>query len=184
MKEMRQNRKTKYTQMVLQDALMDLMAVKSISKITIKELCEKADINRTTFYAHYTDQNALLHEIEGDILSSVSKVVGSLHNPMDKSSAVRIIQGCLQYIADNNKQIQILLSERGDIYFQKELFTMIYEQCEVMALATTSSATEYYSIFVLNGSIGLIQHWLETGLTKSAEEMAEIIVNMTTLIHM
>lgn len=182
MKEMRQDRKTKYTQMVLQDALMELMEHKSISKITIKELCEKADINRTTFYAHYTDQNDLLHKIEADVLLSVSKVVGSLHGPMDKSSIVQIIQEFLQYIADNNKHIQILLSERGDVYFPKELFTMIYEQCEIMALATPSSTTEYYSIFVLNGSIGLIQHWIKSGLTKSAKEMAEIIFNMTAQI--
>ncbi len=108
---MKENRKTKYTQMVLQDALMELMAEKSISKITIKELCEKADINRTTFYAHYTDQNDLLHEIEANVLLS-----------------------------------------------------------------------EFYSIFVLNGSIGLIQHWLKSGLTKSVNDMSEIIFNMAAQI--
>jgi AcrR family transcriptional regulator len=179
---MKESRKTKYTQMALQDALMELMEEKSISKITIKELCQKADINRTTFYAHYTDQNDLLHEIEASVLLSVSKFVGSLHCPMDKSSIIQIIQEFLQYIADNNKHIQILLSEQGNVYFQKELFTMIYEQCEIMALAAPSSTTEFYSIFVLNGSIGLIQHWLKSGLTKSVNDMSEIIFNMAAQI--
>lgn len=182
MKEMRQNRKIKYTQMVLKNSLIELMKEKPISKITIKELCEKADINRTTFYAHYTDQNHLLHEIQADVLLSVNKVVGSIHSSMDKSSIVQIIQGFLQYIADDNNHIQILLSERGDIDFQKELFTMIYRECELMASTTPSSTTEFYSVFVLNGSVGLIQHWLKSGLTKSAKEMAEIIFNMAALI--
>lgn len=150
MKELRQDRKTKYTQMVLQNTLVELMEQKSISKITIKELCEKEDINRTTFYAHYADQNDLLHKIEADVLLSVSKLVGSLHGPMDKRSIIQIIQEFMQYIADNDRHIQILLSERGDVYFQKELFTMIYEHCEIMASATPSSTTEFYSIFVLN----------------------------------
>jgi hypothetical protein len=158
------------------------MQQKLISKITIKELCEKADINRTTFYAHYTDQNDLLRQIEADVLLSVSEVVKSLHGPMKKSNIVQIIQGLLQYIADNNKHIQVLLSERGDISFQKELFTMIYEQCDIMDLAGHSSAKEFGFIFVLNGSIGLIQHWLKSGLTKSANEIAEIIFNMTEQI--
>ena len=60
MKELKMDRKTRYTRMVLQDSLIELMKEKPISKITIKELCEKADINRTTFYAHYTDQYDLL----------------------------------------------------------------------------------------------------------------------------
>ena len=182
MKEMRQNRKTKYTQMVLKDSLMELMEEKSISRITIKELCEKADINRTTFYAHYNDQFHLLHEIQTDVLLSVNQVVGSLHSTMDKNSIVQIIQEFLQYIADDNSHIQILLSERGDIDFQKELFTMIYRQCEIMASATPSSTTEFYSVFVHNGSVGLIQHWIKSGLTKSANELAEIIFNMAALI--
>jgi AcrR family transcriptional regulator len=60
MKEMKQTRKTKYTQMVLKDSLVELMKNKPISEITVKEICEKADVNRTTFYAHYHDQQQLI----------------------------------------------------------------------------------------------------------------------------
>lgn len=182
MKEIKQNRKTQYTRMVLRDALMELMEQKNISQITVKELCIKADINRTTFYAHYTDPYDLLHKIEAEVLLSVSKAVSSLHGPIDKSSIIQILQELLQYIAENNKQIQILLSERGDVYFSKELFKMIYEKCELMALAPHSLTKEYYFIFVLNGSVGLIQHWLKTGLAKSTNEMAEIIFHMAAQI--
>ncbi|MEY8352397.1 TetR-like C-terminal domain-containing protein [Lachnospiraceae bacterium 54-53] len=182
MKEIKQSRKTQYTQMVLKDALMELLEQKAISKITVKELCAKADINRTTFYAHYTDPNDLLHKIEADVLLSVSKAVSSLHGSIDKDNIIRIIRELLQYIADNNKHIQILLSERGDIHFPKELFMMIYEKCDLMALAPNSTTKEFYFIFVINGSVGLIQHWLKSGLTKPANEMAEIIFNMAAQI--
>ncbi len=182
MKELKQNRKTQYTQMVLLDALMELMEQKKISQITVKELCIKADINRTTFYAHYADPYDLLHKIEADVLLSVSKAVSSLHGPIDKSNVIPIIQELLQYIADNNKHIQILLSERGDVNFPKELFMMIYEKCELRTLAPHSSTREFYFIFALHGSVGLIQHWLKSGITKSAYEIAEIIFNMAAQI--
>ncbi|HCA30580.1 MAG TPA: TetR/AcrR family transcriptional regulator, partial [Ruminococcaceae bacterium] len=68
MRKMKESRKTRYTRMVLQDSLLELMKNKPISKITIKELCETADINRTTFYAHYRDQYDLLRTIEGETL--------------------------------------------------------------------------------------------------------------------
>ena len=49
------DRRVKYTKMVLRNALIKLLETKPISRITIKEICEEADINRTTYYAHYTD---------------------------------------------------------------------------------------------------------------------------------
>ena len=66
---MKENRKTRYTKMVLQNSLFELMEKKPIEKITIKELCENADINRTTFYAHYSDQYDLLAKIENETIS-------------------------------------------------------------------------------------------------------------------
>ena len=47
---------------------MELLREKVISSITIKELCQKADINRSTFYSHYRDQFDLLQHIEDEIL--------------------------------------------------------------------------------------------------------------------
>jgi len=40
-----------------------------------------------------------------------------------------------------------------------------------------------YFVFVVTGSVGLIQHWLKNGLNRSAKEMAEIIYNMAVLIQ-
>ena len=50
---MKENRKIKYTKKVLSESLIELLKTKHISEITITELCENADINRTTFYRHY-----------------------------------------------------------------------------------------------------------------------------------
>ena len=62
------NRRTKLTKMLLKNSLIELMNDKAVNHITIKELCEKADLNRSTFYLHYTDQYQLLSEIENDLL--------------------------------------------------------------------------------------------------------------------
>jgi len=75
MKDMKQTRKTKYTQTVLKNSLIELMKEKSISQITIKELCEKADINRSTFYTHFADQYQLLKSIEDETLSWVKEAI-------------------------------------------------------------------------------------------------------------
>lgn len=180
MKELKQDRKTRYTRMVLQDSLVELMKLKPISKITIKEICENADINRTTFYAHFTDQYDLLHTIEDQTLLWAKKMLTSLIETDIKESK-KIIESIFSYFVENSNHLQVLMSEQGDIDFQKKLFSLIYEQCDKAPsdLAKFNlAANEFYFVFVVNGSVGIIQHWLKTGLKKSAKEMADIICDI------
>lgn len=175
------NRKIRYTRMVLKDSLLEIMKEKPISKITVKEICEKADINRATFYSHYSDPYDLLHKIESETLEWAEKMVTILLAQTDEREMIKIIENILEYIVDNKKHIQILMSEQGDINFQKQLLSMIYNRCGISPAIennTGSSSDEYYFVFVVNGSVGLIQYWLKSGLNRSAREMAEIIYNM------
>ncbi|MDF1494006.1 TetR/AcrR family transcriptional regulator [Caproiciproducens sp. CPB-2] len=186
MKEMKESRKTRYTRMTLQDSLFELMEKKPITKITIKELCENADINRTTFYAYYTDQYDLLRKIEDETLSWVKETLTNLIGKTDKYESMEVLEGIFQYFAENRKHIQVLMSEQGDIDFQKQLFTLIYQECGISPSATADanvSIKEDYFVFVVNGSIGLIQYWLKNGLNRSVKEMAEIIYSMSSQIR-
>ncbi|WP_312701721.1 TetR-like C-terminal domain-containing protein [Sedimentibacter sp.] len=176
---MKESRKTRYTKMILQNSLFELLEQKPISKITIKELCENADINRTTFYAHYTDQYDLLTKIENETLDWAKEAVANLTDKNDRYENIKIIEEIFQYIVDNGRNLKILMSERGDINFQKQIFTIIYQQCGIYFSSDASSnIRDEYFIFVINGSIGLLQHWLKNGMNRSAKEMAEIIYNM------
>ncbi|WP_306663957.1 TetR/AcrR family transcriptional regulator [Robertmurraya korlensis] len=65
------DRRKRYTKMVLKESLMNLLKQKPISSITIKEVCELADINRSTFYAHYSDQYELLYSIEEEFIEGM-----------------------------------------------------------------------------------------------------------------
>ena len=56
--------RVRYTKMVLQQALLKILQTKHIDKVSIKELCQEAKVNRGTFYLHYATPNDLLMEIE------------------------------------------------------------------------------------------------------------------------
>ena len=49
----------RYTQRVLKESFLTLLKQKPVNKITVKEVCEMAELNRATFYAHYSDCFAL-----------------------------------------------------------------------------------------------------------------------------
>lgn len=178
MAEVKLDRKKRYTRMVLQDSLIELMREKPINKITIKELCERADINRTTFYAHYSDQYDLLRKIEDDTLSWAKEMISGFKHKTDKQEALQLLEQIFHYFVQNSNHLQVLMSEQGDLEFQKQLFTLIYQHSGINPAAEPTGTTESYFIFIVNGSVGLIQHWLKHGHNKSAKEMAEILYTM------
>jgi len=182
MKEMKQNRKTKYTRTVLKNSLIELMKKKPISQITIKELCENADVNRTTFYAHFADQYQLLKGIEDETFSWIKDIIAGFSGKLNKDDVIRNIEKIFEYLIENKNHIQTLMSEQGNIDFQKRLLALLYEQCGIWLTNDMNMDIikgELYFVFIVNGSVGLIQHWLKTGLKETAHEMSEIIYNMT-----
>lgn len=64
------DRRTAYTRMVIRDALYNLLETKHLSQITVKEICEEADINRATFYRNYVDIYDLYEKLEEELTSS------------------------------------------------------------------------------------------------------------------
>ena len=70
------------TKRLIKEAFIKLMEKTKLNKITVKQICENADINRSTFYAHYSDQYKLFDEIEEDI-ETAKEVVGVAKDIID-----------------------------------------------------------------------------------------------------
>ena len=175
------DRRKKYTQMVLKTSLMKLLKEKQISSITIKEICERADINRSTFYSHYSNQYDLLYSVEEEFIEDMVATL-SQYNFSKEEEALQMTVKILEYIAEKSDICRTLLSENSDIHFQKR-GTMITKQFIFKNWITDSKLDqetfEYISLFVVSGSIHVIKNWLENGMNKTPKEMAEIINNFT-----
>ena len=70
-----EDRRVRKTREVLKKSLISLMKEKNINSITVKELCEKADINRGTFYLHYVDVVNILNELEEELFKEFQEVI-------------------------------------------------------------------------------------------------------------
>jgi len=64
---MKTDARVRYTKKVLKEALLSILEQKPINRITVKEVCDKAELNRATFYSHYADCFDLLDSIENDL---------------------------------------------------------------------------------------------------------------------
>ncbi|MEE1295969.1 MAG: TetR-like C-terminal domain-containing protein [Bifidobacterium sp.] len=181
-KELTESRRTRYTRSVLQDTMVELLREKSLPQITVSELCAQADVNRSTFYAHYDDMADLLHDVENDAIDFVSDAFEDLLSQTDPTAASAAIHRICEYIAENRSHLQVLMSRRADLDFQRRLMSLIYQHDEeIMQLQpaiNSPTANRLHLEFAIHGAIGLIQYWLETDRAASADEVARTIIDM------
>ncbi|WP_343796833.1 TetR-like C-terminal domain-containing protein [Bacillus carboniphilus] len=159
---------------------MKLLTEKQISTITVKELCEQADINRSTFYAHYTDPFDLLDKIEEEIIEDM-KVYLSQYNYEKEEEAIKMLEKMLEYFASKQEVCQTLLNENVDTTFQKKIMVFAHDFLMnnwMVANQLEEEFSNYLRTYIISGSIHVIKSWLYNGMDKSPKEMAEIINNL------
>ena len=181
--EKKMDRRVKYTRMVITSSFIELLGEKPISKISVKEICELADVNRATFYKHYADPHDLLRQVEQELIADVNVYLyGMQYGNMD-SDAVNTLEKIFEYIRENAKLCSIMLSDSSDLRFRNKIVEVVQHEC-IRAWSETSLVqpenAEYAFIFAAFGSVGIIQKWMNDGMKKSNREMAEMISNMTS----
>lgn len=182
MKGNRDDRRVKYTKMVLKESFIELLEKKDISQITIKEICEKADINRATFYAHYNDQYDLLRKIENELIDNINAYISEFDQINNNVNVVLITEKIFEYLKENARIYKLLLSEQGDFSFQKKLMMLVYDKI-ITEITDNNNITkedaEYVYSFTITGIIGIVQKWFNDDMKKSPRFMAEIVVKLT-----
>lgn len=171
------DRRKKYTRMVLKESLITLLSTKSLTTITVKEICKLADINRSTFYTHYTDHYDLLHKIEDEIIEDMNRYLHSYDYEHEEES-LQMTEKILEYITANHLMFQTLLNHEAAPTFEKRLMDLTRN----FMISTWPRANElpqeeskYLSSFIISGAIHVIKEWIAHDMKESPREMAEMI---------
>jgi AcrR family transcriptional regulator len=183
----KENRKTRYTKMVIRDSLIELMKQRPITDITIKEICALADVSRPTFYAHYRDQYDMLKSIEDETFAYFETVVfANTAKKLSKREIALLIENVLQYIENDSNSVKVLLSENGDINFQRKFFHrfITYLQHVIKHYSEKTSdegKIEYFSVFMVHGIIALVHHWVKNNMSIPKNELAKMLVELISV---
>ncbi len=174
------DRRVKYTKFVLKNALAEILNEKPIDKITVKEICERADINRGTFYSHYSGQYDLYTNVVDELFSGVIDNLGDFMAKSEDDIYSSVV--CVfEYIKANNILIKTLLNSGVEYSIEKRVRSAIKDVYlkKVKDNIDDDFLDATYS-YISAGATAAIRHWLNGGMKKSTEEMAEFIVKLTT----
>ena len=158
------NQRSRLTRLLLQQAFLRLMHEKQPAKITVKDICEGAEVNRSTFYLHYTQPNDVLIELEDEAIRQVSDSLRSIGGSFDApADARRYLLGFLRYIRNNNGLFRTLLVENSDPHFRRKLFDFSMTMTEkVFAIDMEAERKRAVYRFIISGSIDLLTEWVRS----------------------
>ena len=174
----KENRRVQMTRLLLRTALLELMQEKTLSQITIRELCEKADLNRTTFYLHYTDQSDLLAHIEKDVIQETKTYMKDIHT--DRNT-IRLITAFLEYIRKNDLVFRTLFCRNESESFRRQFVEEIRQLIGMdLPAYGTERRTRYVLSFLMYGSLYVIIEWIQNNYRETAEQVARLLLEINS----
>ncbi len=166
------------TKKMIREAFADLVSRKQdISKITVKELVEKADISKSTFYCHYQDIYAVTEEFEQEILSLLNETLDSYTKDHQEEFAP-YIKKIIQHLKDNEKLYKKIFISDLPSKFITQLKNICNERINkdvhLDALSKDPDVRFGEIDFLTNGIIHLFVDYFKGDINISLDEIGEL----------
>jgi len=171
------------TKASLQESLIELLQDKELDKISISELCKKANVNRGTFYLHYQDVAELFeeyfHNMTEDLRIAYYEPYLLTHYKIENLSSdmIRIFHHVEKY----KKFYKIVFNRKTPMIYYYQLFEIIRNYLIDSITEYNSQYKEYSASYQANAIIGLVIQWVQNDFKESPEQMNKILLFITRL---
>ena len=167
------NQRIALTKALLKNALMSMLQEKSIYHLSIRDLCQRAGINRSTFYKYYGNQFDLLAEMEHDLLDDIETFLNE-HSIRNIDALVQ----ALQYLESNIRFVRLMINANVDPEFPGRLFSLSPIQRSLHAVIDpylSEAEREYALNFLLFGGFQVVRMWINKEERESPEQLAALL---------
>ena len=174
--EKKEDRRVAMTRRLLKDALTDILRTEDIYHVSIRELCQRADVNRTTFYKYYGNQFDLLADMENDLLEFLVSTIRE-HD----ANPVKIIETICEYLESHLEFGRLIVNNNVDPLFPQRLFAQEVLRESVMQNYGTmpdETAQEYLFNYVIYGAYRIICLWINKEQREPPEEIAQLLIRL------
>ena len=162
------------TQKKFEESLLKLMETKKFEAITVNDITELANFNRSTFYRHYFDKYELLEKIEDNILNDVLTYQSNIINNINKNEITKDFKLTDYVSPDKNffivykerlNEIKILLGYNGSNSFRKKIrLTMLDFFKKSFNLANFNASNQEVELlfqFLVGSFVSILDYWTD-----------------------
>ncbi len=184
------------TALLMDEALIALLEVKDLEYITIKEICQKAGVNRSTFYLHYETLSDLANEamevVNKRFQSYFEQKAEDLIDHIDDMQLKDLVfinkeylQPYLQFIRDNKKIYRAAFRNPDgmQVHIQYKDFKKYILEPILKRFNVPDEIQKYYIAYYIEGIIAIVKEWIADDCRDSIESIIDIIEKCVNLPH-
>ena len=156
------DRRVRRTKSLLMQGLIQLMETKDVKDISVKELADLADINRGTFYLHYSDVYDMLSQIEDQLFMEFYEIIDRTLTPDSVLSSPRTtLYEIFTFLERHKEMARAMTGPHGDLAFVNRMKNLVKEHLDsIWAAGQASGNNRYAEAFVVSGCVGVFETWL------------------------
>lgn len=170
------DRRARRSRRLLKESLLVLMKRKAFSQISVRDITDEADMNRGTFYLHYTGTVELLQSLEADLLQELEALIDAhLQETVDRGSVRPLLEPLLDFVVERQETWAVLLDEDDASGISQGLQRLIRKKgagvVETWFHPQNSQLGDYLLTFLAWGFIGLLKEWFAQDMALPQEEL-------------
>lgn len=178
--EQHEDRRVRRTKKALLEALAEIMIKKDLRNITVRELADKADVHRATFYAHYCDVYDLYEQMEDMIVNELVAIVDDV-----SLSDKKFFEALIEYIYSNSKICRMFLDKNSNRSFVDRVSSILETKYieiwkQDLGKQTLPEAWYYGATYHIKGCLSLISRWAEHHFAFPKEQIVDTILKVDT----
>ncbi len=163
---------------IMREGMIRCLKAKTLSKITVSDLCNEAGVNRATFYNHYESPAMILRELAYEYAGHLADIYENNQEKAGKGDETAL-EKCLTYISERRAEIKILFSEHAEHYLSGVCLEIINEKAvqKASSMSALDRKDEYLLLAaaVASAIYGFVQIWLTKDIGKTPRELVDIL---------
>ena len=175
------DRRVRRTRRLLQDALVALVVDRGYERITVQDVLDRADVGRSTFYAHYRDKEALFASCFDDLRDGLQRELDAMAPGLPPSGPTRPIGVIFEHAYANRPVYRAVLGRRGDNPINRHLHRLMVDLLRGhLAAVGTRLPVELVAEYHASALLGVLVWWVRQDFRYGPAEMARMCQELTT----
>lgn len=155
----------KKTKRAFADSFVALSKERQLNKITVKEICEKAELSRNAFYFHYKDINDLVDDIENNVIAELESILHDIEKIPFPRTIYATIDGFIDLFEERKDTVIMLLDKSFSTSFTKRISNMFcefnYKYFKDFHGDGLRVSYEFFYIYLSGGFYDVVRYWLD-----------------------
>ena len=167
---------------MIRESFVALLQEKPFEKITATDIINRSGLNRSTFYAHYTDVKGIIDEITGEVIALFRQMLTEMDFSRFLNDPVPNLKQVVAFLAENQELYRLLgQSNLSYVYLEQMKKVLIQQVLESPNLPTEGLSPISINIrirMLLRGVIDTYREWLAGGIDYTLEEMTSEVASI------